>query len=234
MTEIITIDKNDRGNESVNARDLHTFIESKRDFPTWINDRIKKYGFEAEKDFTTIRGKSSGGRLPLEYHISIDMAKELSMVENNEKGKEARKYFIEVEKRARQISTPQLSDDEMIRNAMTILDSRVKKLESKIEQDKDKVQFFHDVTGSKDAIEMSKVAKIIDCGMGRNKLFEFLRAKGVLRGNNEPMQRYIDMKWFRVVEQKYETAPGDFRINIKTLVHQKGIDGIIKLVRSER
>ena len=173
----------------------------------------------------------SNGNKTKDYAISLDMAKELSMLARNAKGKEARKYFIEVEKRARQISVPKLSDDEMIRNAMSILDSRVKKLETKIEQDKDKVQFFHDVTGSKDAVEMSKAAKIIDCGMGRNKILDFLRKEGVLRTNNEPYQKYIDNGWFRVIEQKFSPSPGNVRINIKTLVYQKGIEGIIKLIR---
>lgn len=228
MHELIKIEQSN-GIETVNARDLHIFLESGRDFPTWITQRIEKYEFNKGLDFTTIRGKSSGGRMPLEYHISLDMAKELSMVENNEKGRQARRYFIEVEKRAKQLSSP--SEDEILRNAFLILDSRVKKLESKIEADKNKVQFFHDVTGSRDAIEMSKVAKVLDCGMGRNKLFQFLRDNDVLRHNNEPYQRYIDSGWFRVIEQKYEAAPGEIRINIKPLVLQKGINGISKMIK---
>lgn len=135
------------------------------------------------------------------------------------------------------------TDIEMVEKTMQVMswlkskyDESQKTIERQtmqIEEMKPAVQFMADVIGSKDAIEMSKVAKIIDCGMGRNKLFEFLRDNGVLRSNNEPMQRYIDLKWFRVVEQKYESTPGEFRINIKTLVYQKGIDGIIKLVRSK-
>lgn len=231
MNELIRIEQRD-GTETVNARDLHEFIEAGRDFSTWITQRIEKYGFSKGLDFTTFRGKSSGGRMPLEYHISIDMAKELSMVENNEKGRQARKYFIEVEKRAKQLSAP--SEDEILQSAFAILDTRVKKLESKIEADKDKVQFFHDVTGSRDAIEMGKVAKLLDCGIGRNKLFELLRGAGILRQNNEPYQKYIDCGWFRVVEQKYEPRPGEFKISIKTLVYQKGVQGISKIIRTKK
>lgn len=125
----------------------------------------------------------------------------------------------------------QQSDDEIVRTALLILDKKVKALESKIEEDRPKVQFFQDVTGSKDAIEMGKVAKVIDCGMGRNKLFEFLRKNEVLMMDNEPYQKYIDAGWFRIIEQKYRTPSGDVRISIKTLVYQRGIDGILKLIK---
>lgn len=90
------------GIEAVSARDLHEFLEVGKDFSTWIQDRIEKYGFVEGQDFSPILGKSSGGRPTREYFISLDMAKELSMVENNARGRQARRYFIEVEKRARE------------------------------------------------------------------------------------------------------------------------------------
>jgi phage antirepressor YoqD-like protein len=102
-----------------------------------------------------------------------------------------------------------------------------------IEQMKPAAQFYVDVTGSKDSIEMGQVAKIIDMGMGRNQLFDFLREKNVLRQNNEPYQVYIDKGWFRVIEQKYQTVTGETRINIKTMVYNKGIEGIIALIRMQ-
>lgn len=83
---------------AVDARQLHNFLESKRDFPTWIKDRIEKYDFIENEDFSTISGKSTGGRPTKEYILTMDMAKELAMVENNEQGRRARRYFIECEK----------------------------------------------------------------------------------------------------------------------------------------
>lgn len=97
MNELIKIE-NKEGIETVNARELYEFLEVKKDFSDWIKYRIKKYGFQDGHDFTTIQGKSTGGRPSIEYHVIIDMAKELSMVENNDKGREARRYFIECEK----------------------------------------------------------------------------------------------------------------------------------------
>lgn len=87
--------------ETVDARELHTFLEVGRDFHTWLSNRIKQYGFVEGRDFTPIMGESSGGRPSKEYAITIDMAKELSMVERNDKGKQARQYFIECERAAK-------------------------------------------------------------------------------------------------------------------------------------
>ncbi|ATA89228.1 toxin-antitoxin system, toxin component, Bro domain protein [Capnocytophaga stomatis] len=104
MTELITITEQN-GQRAVNARELHQFLEVGRDFSNWIKDRIEDYGFVENQDFVVFAksGENSNGGRPLkEYAISIDMAKELSMVERNEKGKLARLYFIEMEKKAKE------------------------------------------------------------------------------------------------------------------------------------
>lgn len=91
---------------------------------------------------------------------------------------------------------------------------------------KPKADFFDAVTDSKDAIPMADVAKVLDMGIGRNKLFEFLRSRNILMSDNRPYQKYVDAGYFRVVEQKYDKGYGEIGINIKTLVFQKGIDYI--------
>lgn len=83
----------------VNAREMWEYLESGMEFNHWIRNRIDKYGFIEGEDFSLILAKSTGGRRAKEYFIAIDMAKELGMVENNEKGRMIRKYFIEAEKR---------------------------------------------------------------------------------------------------------------------------------------
>ena len=104
--------------QTVNARELHGALGVGRDFSTWIKGRIERYGFKEDYDFvisskleefmfdstvlvnqTCVRG---GDRKSIEYHVSLDMAKELAMVENNEKGRQARRYFIEAEKQFKQ------------------------------------------------------------------------------------------------------------------------------------
>ncbi|WP_339053106.1 antA/AntB antirepressor family protein [Arsenophonus endosymbiont of Crataerina pallida] len=109
MSNLINIEtKNINGGliQTVNARDLHAFLESKQEFANWIKDRIQQYGFIEHQDFLINLSKTpNGGRPAKEYHISLDMAKELSMVERNEKGKQARQYFIECERRILQPQT---------------------------------------------------------------------------------------------------------------------------------
>lgn len=100
MNEVIKISENN-GKRTVNARELHQFLGVGKDFSSWIKERISKYDFIENQDFevfTKIGENLSGGRPQIEYVLSIDMAKELSMVENNERGRMARRYFIECEK----------------------------------------------------------------------------------------------------------------------------------------
>ena len=109
--------------QTVNARELHSFLESKQDFSTWIKARIDQYDFVENQDFTLVHRKmeqASGAKYLIDYHVSIDMAKELSMVERNEKGKEARRYFIACEKKLNDLSL--LSPAELlVRQAQMIL-----------------------------------------------------------------------------------------------------------------
>ena len=96
--------------ETVSARELHAFLEVGRDFSNWVKGRISEYDFVENQDFVVfakIGENPNGGRPSQEYYITLDMAKELSMVERNEKGKQARKYFIECEKRLKEQTVSQ-------------------------------------------------------------------------------------------------------------------------------
>jgi len=124
--------------------------------------------------------------------------------------------------------------DLLIAAATKLKEERAARIEAekKVEILKPKAEFYDDVAGSKDAIEMSDVAKVLAIkGMGRNNLFEFLREKKILQSNNIPYQQYVDREYFRVLEQKYITPKGETKINIKTLVFQKGVEYIRKLVK---
>lgn len=101
-------------------------------------------------------------------------------------------------------------------------------------EQKPKADFYDDVVESKDALPMAIVAKTLNMGIGRNKLFSFLREQKVLRENNEPYQSYVDDGWFRCVESKFTKPNGDICVNIKTVVLQKGLDGIRKLLKKKK
>lgn len=104
------------------------------------------------------------------------------------------------------------------------------KAERQIEQDKPKVEFFDQVAESKDAIDLGTAAKVLNMGIGRNRLFEVLRDKRILMNDNKPYQNYIDRGYFRVIEQKYTKPDGSTNISIKTLVYQRGLDYIRKVL----
>lgn len=109
----------------VNARDLHQFLESKQHFADWIKNRINEYGFTQDVDFLsvhTVMSTEAGffGRREktvTDYHLSLDMAKELCMVERNDKGRQARRYFIEMEKQAKALPDAVLYRIDALENA---------------------------------------------------------------------------------------------------------------------
>jgi len=166
-----------------------------------------------------------------EYYISLDMAKELSMVENNDKGKQARKYFIQVEKEFKK--SKQLTGMDLIAVALVEANSLIEKKDNQLLEQKPAVDFYKAVTNSKDAIDIGSASKVLHYGGGRNKLFVFLRDNGILMQNNQPYQEYIDRGYFRTIEQKYVKPDGSTHINIKTVVYQKGLDYIRKLLLQE-
>lgn len=108
-TQLIPIGENRIGGEriqTINARDLHTFLESKQEFTAWIKNRIRQYGFAEGTDYLVFDNSiknPEGGRPVIDYHVTLDMAKELCMVERNERGREARQYFIRCEKELKEI-----------------------------------------------------------------------------------------------------------------------------------
>ncbi|HAK7285370.1 TPA: phage antirepressor Ant [Salmonella enterica] len=94
-----------------NARDLHTFLGVGKRFASWITERIEQYGFVINQDYIAIsQNREIGhGRGKIDYHLTLDTAKELAMVERNEKGRQIRRYFIECEKKLHQQSSTVLA-----------------------------------------------------------------------------------------------------------------------------
>ena len=237
MSELIPVRQGNIGGseiQTVNARELHGFLGVGKDFSTWINDRIVAFDFVENQDYVVIPeiGENrKGGRPSKEYHLTLDVAKELSMVERNEKGKEARKYFIECEKRLKKAFVlPDFTNPAIAARAWA--DECEKKMlaEAKVLELQPKAEFFDAVTGSSDAVDIGTVAKVLNMGVGRNRLFELLRNEGVLMNNNQPFQKHVDSGFFRLIEQKYTKPDGSTHISIKTVVYQKGIDYIRKIL----
>lgn len=113
MEELIKITKDNEGNNLVSARELYNFLEISRDFTTWIK-KMFEYGFQENKDFTPVQGKSTGGRPSVDYALTLDCSKEIAMIQRTDKGKQARQYFIAVEKQYKQAISKPLSTLDML------------------------------------------------------------------------------------------------------------------------
>ena len=225
--ELIPISDNN-GKKAVNARDLHAFLESKRDFSTWIKDRIKSYDFIEGVDyqsFTEIVEREIGATTRIEYALSISMAKELSMIENNERGKQARKYFIACEENKHELSRKELAlmvvqaEEEKERLAL-----ENEKQQKQIEKLQPKADFADKAFAMEGKCDIGQAAKILGLPFGRNTLFKKLRELGVFFANrNEPKQKYIDAGYFEMKEKPVprENHPGF--IVMVVLCTQKGL-----------
>lgn len=133
--EIVPVYENNKGERLINARELHKALESKRQFADWIKQRIERYEFVENEEFwifSQICEKMDRGRPTIEYYLTIDMAKELCMIENNVKGKMLRKYFIEVEKRYRSIVESPKNIFDVMHLALNQIEENEKRL-SKVE-----------------------------------------------------------------------------------------------------
>lgn len=111
------------------------------------------------------------------------------------------------------------------------LSTLVQAQKEKIESDAPKVVFYDAVTKSGQAIDLGEAAKILNLGMGRNVLIDFLKKKKVLMGNGQPYQLYVDRRFFALREERFEKPGGLTGIYLKTVVFQAGLEFILKLVR---
>jgi len=120
MNELIAI-KESNGKKAVSARDLHFALEVQTKFPDWVS-RMLDYGFIEGEDFISILGESTGGRPSVDYALSIDCAKEISMLQRTDKGKEVRRYFIECEKKLSQ--HPQSMEEMLLMSVQLLVENK--------------------------------------------------------------------------------------------------------------
>ena len=165
MNELIKITyDNDR--PAVSARDLHDFLEVKTAYKDWF-PRMCEYGFTEGEDFCSFLSESTGGRPAQDAILTIDMAKELCMIQRNEKGKLARQYFIQIEKDWN-------SPEKIMARALKIAKDKIMRLETKGEEDKPKVLFADAVIASHTSILVGEVAKLLRQNgedIGQTRLF---------------------------------------------------------------
>ncbi len=239
MKELIKITEQN-GNSVVSARELHKFLESKRDFSNWIKSRIDKYGFIENQDFEVFNNfgeNPNGGRPLTEYALLLDTAKEIAMVEGNDKGKQARRYFIACEKKLKQVALDFSNPDTVLQLAQNWKDEQQRRLlaEKEAERLRPKAELMDRVMDTDELIDIGQVAKILNLPFGRNTLFKKLKEMGIFfKNRNEPKQEYCNRGYFELKEKFIPRNNHEGFMVMKVLVTQKGLAFIAKLFNIEQ
>ncbi len=234
MDELIKIEiKNNQ--QLVSGRELHKFLEIGTEYMKWFS-RMTNYGFIENVDFIVIVKNDEddtafgGIRKSTDHLMTLNMAKEISMLQRNRKGKQARIYFIKCEEawnspemilaRANQIQSHMIED----------YTKKIELLENKVKEDKPKVLFAESVTTSKTSILVGDLAKIIKqngVDIGQKRLFTWLRDNGFLikrlgTDYNMPTQKSMELELFEIKETAVTHADGHTTINKTPKVTGKG------------
>lgn len=226
--------------QTVNARELHAFLEVGKDFSTWIKGRIEQYDFVENRDFVTFEAAPQNGGagnrgIKIEYYLTLDMAKELAMVERNEKGKQARQYFIECERRANN-PIELLNDPAQLRSLLANYLEKVIALENKVAEQAPKAEGFDRIAGADGALNLTNTAKSLN--VRPKDLFSFLQAKKWIyrRAGGKNFVGYQDKIQAGLLMHKVHTMmrdDGTERITEQVMVLPKGLTKLATIVPRE-
>lgn len=227
MNELICITY-ERDIPQVSGRELHEKLGVETPYMKWF-ERMCEYGFEENSDFWTNLSESTGGRPATNHMLTLDMAKQLCMIQRSEIGRQFREYFLEIERRW---NTPEAVMGRALRFAQEEL-NRIKnyagELKAKNDELAPKALFADAVSASQSSILIGDLAKLLKqngVNIGQQRLFEWLRCNGWLIKNgssrNMPTQRALDMGLFRVKESTVTNPDGSVRVTRTTKVLGKG------------
>ncbi len=220
MKELITVNY---GNETptVSGRDLHDKLGIDTQYSHWI-ERMIDYGLIEGEDFWPFLAKSSGGRPATDHQLSIDMAKQICMIQRNEKGKMYREYFLSIEKKW---NTPEW----VMNRALKYSEALIDKQKREIAEMKPKAAFADAIENSENCILIGELAKILKqngVNRGQNRLFDLLRKEGYLiksgSSRNMPTQRFMEAGLFEIREKTITLPDGSMRVTKTTLVTGRG------------
>lgn len=200
MDELIPLTERE-GAQAVMGRDLHTFLEVGAEYRHWF-PRMVDYGFEEGKDYAVkndrVRDSLGRERPAVNHVISLDMAKEIAMIQRTEKGKQARQYFIEVEKRHRQ-AQPVMTGKELMAAALIEAESTIKELEQKATEMAPKAQSWEYLAAPGGDYGVAEAAKVLsrdpNIKVGRNQLFAHMHRAGWIfrkKGKRAHWEAYQD------------------------------------------
>lgn len=193
MNELIKVTESN-GVQAVSARDLYRFLDATERFSSWI-ERQFQYGFNEFVDYVGCKEFNTLANQELDdYSLTIDCAKEISMLQKNDKGKIARQYFIEVEKKYKQNNLPTSYLDAL--KALVASEEQKQLIEARNLELEPKAEVYDKLSNGINLLTFNDAAKSL--GYGRNTLMKILRDRMILRHNNTPYQRYMDSEYFEV------------------------------------
>lgn len=212
----------------VSGRELHEKLGIETPYMKWF-ERMCEYGFEENSDFWTNLSESTGGRPATNHMLTLDMAKQLCMIQRSEIGRQFREYFLEIERRW---NTPEAVMGRALRFAQEEL-NRIKnyagELKAKNNELAPKALFADAVSASNTSILIGDLAKLLKqngVDIGQKRLFEWMRNEGWLIKNgtsrNMPTQRAMDMGLFQIKESTINNPDGSIRVTRTTKVLGKG------------
>ena len=222
MNELIKVNEDTM---TVSARELHEKLQIATAFKDWM-PRMIDYGFEEGKDFSSFLSESTGGRPCKEYNISIDMAKQICMIQRSETGKKIRQYFIDLEKAW---NTPELIMARGLKAAQKMIeqkDEQIKLLVADNKSMKPKAIFADAVTASDNSILIRDLAKMLrqnGAKYGEKRLYKQLREDGyICKGSTEPTQRAMELGLFERIVRTVQRGDGLPLETVTTKVTGKG------------
>lgn len=229
MSELIKLNTNSN-DITLSARELHNFLEVTERFNNWFNRQLQ-YGFEENRDYVGRKVFNTLAKQELQdYEIKLDMAKEIAMIQRNEKGKQARRYFLQIEEAW---NSPEM----IMKRALEIANKQVENLKLEnteqkrlLKEQKPKVLFADAVSTSHTSILVGDLAKLIKqngIDIGGRRLFEWLRINGYLikrKGTdyNMPTQKSMDLGLFEVKETTISHSDGHVTTSRTPKVTGKG------------
>ncbi len=225
--------------QSVDARELHSFLEIGKDFSSWIKAQIKRADLVKYADFEELTQKgelSRTGQTRTDYALSIESAKNISMMSQSEKGKEVRRYFIECEKKA---LAPQsaLTDEEIVMQALTIQTKKVQALEHQVEELKPKAGALDRIATADGSLNITNTAKALQI-QPQKTLFPWLKLKKWIyrRAGGSSWLGYQDKVQQGLLEHKVTMMlqpDGTEKVREQVLITPKGLAKLANIFESD-
>jgi anti-repressor protein len=219
---------NDEVVQTVNARELHSALEVKKDFSNWMKAQIERARLVENRDYVKLAQKGEvinqqltttvGSRI--DYHLTLRAATHVALMSNTDKGCDIRDYFINVEEAYRKEQQSKFKIPKTLSEALQLAADQAKQIEVMAP----KAEYYDQIMGANALLDGEETAKLLRTS--RSNLYKFLKQRGMITKSNLPMQLYIDKDFMRIKQTPYNDVFGNPKISLKIVFTQIGIQYI--------